>query len=293
MNSTITVPAWAEEIEATPTVGKVVITGHGRVEDVATIPAELRRSQDLLRRYVPVVEWNRKKGIPPPHVEFARAETPEQQLDFVRKYGPVWGEVLSPLEPLVVSQDLRVLAREQKVFGLAFELVGETKRSEPDIDRLEALCLDVLKIGGFAPGRGFEAMLDSVSKRAGVPSSFKRGSVHERQLTNLFFTYHAHGMIGMVLDRFPSTLVFFAGRPAELPQHRPEGILPMLVYMLRRDYLSETWPYSRCANKECQTLFARERSNQKFCSAICSRLQRGREYWHKAGKARRQDRRTR
>jgi hypothetical protein len=84
-----------------------------------------------------------------------------------------------------------------------------------------------------------------------------------------------------------------ANTPVEAPgwDLTCSGIRPVLYYILRREYLHASG-IGICRNIECRDLFDIQRSGQEFCGDACSRLQRQREYWQRAGKKLRK-RRTR
>jgi hypothetical protein len=75
----------------------------------------------------------------------------------------------------------------------------------------------------------------------------------------------------------------------ELPAYDPAGILPVLYFMLRQDYVRGKI-IAMCARPSCGAFFAVKRFGQRFCSARCSRLQRQREYWQRTGKQARRER---
>jgi hypothetical protein len=292
MRDRITVPAWANRIRVEQLSKSLLVAGDARVQDAVALASRLPSvSKGLLDRYVPLVEVGRKQGIVPPHLEFAQAKERNAQIAFVEKYGPIWGDVMETMPRIIVEQQMRILKREQRIFSIVASMVAEVRRERrANIKQLESLCLRLLSEGGFAPGLGHEAILHSIVQQ-NLPMVLESGSKEERRMMEDFYTYHAHWMIGIAADRFPPKLTYFAGHPVELPPHSLEGVLPMLYFLLRRDYLAADRRISSCANVNCRTLFAIERSGQKFCSSECSALQRGRDYWHQAGKKRRQERR--
>jgi hypothetical protein len=231
-------------------------------------------------------------------LEFALVTRTKDQIAFVSKYGPVWGNVIKGEEQqIVVEQKLAFLAQEQRIFSIVASMVAEVRtEAKPDIQQLELLCGLLLSCGfdKFSPASDREAILDSMWDQQGIPKNFipRPRSIQLRRMAEQYFTYHAHWMIGTALDRFPPQLTYFAGRPAELPAHRFEGVLPILYFMLRKDYLATDKRIASCANANCRKLFSAERAGQRFCSSECSALQRGRDYWVRAGKRRRSERRA-
>ena len=304
MTEKLTVPAWAERITVEQLPKKLFARGEGRVSNLVVSVTELRsKSQDLLAQYVPTLEWSKKRGALPPHLQFATAVRLKEQIDFVRRFGPVWGTVRQKGVPILVEQRLERLEEEQRVFALAARLLVELRKNKAAVPgRLLELVVGLHIENRFLSvlfEAGYEDMLGVAIKRAGVPKVQIFGDPnmpltrHDHLLTEQLSLHLAHWTLCELLNRFPPFLLFVFGQRAELPRHRPEGILPMLYYMLRRDYLAEEKRVTICDNSSCGTLFAVERTNQRFCSARCSKLQRGRRYWYERGKERRRERTNR
>jgi hypothetical protein len=303
MRDTITVPAWADEIALTRKRSGLLVCGTGRVPDLAAFVTDRNGlSKSALARYVPAITVGDKRRGRPPHIEFALATRRAAQIKFVAKFGPVWGVVRQVEPTILVEQDITALETEQATFQTATELVGHLQAANRDIRRivLSFLELAVQNRIGLPEEPGHRAMFQSFIERTGTQGSrvlsepkweSEEGLLPWDHSLDPFYEQYAHWTLCRLFNRFPPTLIFFDGRPAELPPHRPEGILPVLYFMLRSDYLATDKRIGSCANVECRKLFAIERAEQRFCSARCSALQRGRDYWRRTGKKRRRERR--
>jgi hypothetical protein len=299
MSDRLTVPAWAAKIDVKRFRGKLLVQGSGRVPNLTVFASSSQAdSSGPLSQYVPTISIGEKRWGLPPHLKFATAMTQRAQIAFVAKYGPIWGVVKRSEPAVLVEQDLDVLRDEQERFFKATTLAEELRNTgELDMERISLLFLE-LAIGCRVglPVAGHLKMFSALEEKWGLPdlvlledpASLKRDPRMET-----WYEYCAHWTLCRLLNRFQPELTFFDGRPAELPRHAPEGILPVLYFMLRSDYLSTERRIATCENTSCKQLFAIERSGQRFCSSKCSTLQRGRDYWHRKGKERRRARRGR
>jgi hypothetical protein len=94
-----------------------------------------------------------------------------------------------------------------------------------------------------------------------------------------------HHVLCELVNAFSLRVSLWGDTPVEAPDWdlTCSGIRPVLYYMLRREYLQASG-IAICRNTECRDVFEIERSGQEFCGDACSRLQRQREYWQRAGK---------
>jgi hypothetical protein len=308
----IAIPAWAKTIRVETRRSKLIVVGEGRIDDPVAFASDPRlRATDELGSYVPLMGDGRE-GNDCPHLEFANASDFEKQVAFVKKYGPIQGVVQKKGPPLRVEQDLADLQRKQRVFARAAKVVAEIrenlqkkrtkKQRMQSAERLGRLAFDLETDADLpAPDDRHAAMLNAVMKKEGISKTFE-AMVDEftedyegldntdRQIEHHFFEYSAHWMLGRLLNLYQPSVTFFYGRAAELPDHRPEGILPILYFMLRRDYLGMSRSVASCSNNRCGKLFASVRVRQRFCCVDCSKSQRDREYWERAGKKKRRER---
>jgi hypothetical protein len=97
-------------------------------------------------------------------------------------------------------------------------------------------------------------------------------------------TSASHHVICELVNAFAPLVYLWGDAPVEVPHwDLIGGIRPILYYILRREYL-KAGGINICRNTECRDLFEIERLGQEFCSDVCSRLQRQREYWQDRGK---------
>jgi hypothetical protein len=70
--------------------------------------------------------------------------------------------------------------------------------------------------------------------------------------------------------------------PHEMHGYIRFGIRPLLYNLLRRQFFNPR-DLASCKNTVCRNFFSIERLGQEYCSEICSRQQRQRDYWKKKG----------
>lgn len=93
-----------------------------------------------------------------------------------------------------------------------------------------------------------------------------------------------HGVICELVNAFRPIVYVWGDTPVEAPEYDlTGGIRPVLYYILRREYLHAAG-VGVCRNTQCLEVFDIERASQEFCSELCSRRQRQREYWQERGK---------
>lgn len=199
-----------------------------------------------------------------------------------------------------MEQSIPRLLREQRIFKAAVNLMyllGTLPWSEKDEDLVTAFFYWYRRASLRASGKsdriqlidGETLLVHTISGdvlRSGVysdPSDQALGVSH-------VLYYLGHWKICELLKRFPPVLTFFAHRGGELPQHRREGILPALYFMLRQDYMAEGERLGICANEDCRAVFAITRHGKIYCSIQCSQLQRQRDYWRSKGSDKRRNR---
>jgi hypothetical protein len=258
------------------------------------------KSADLLLEYSRFA--NNSKPIPgqlrggrlAPHVQFANANTHEELIEFVKKYGPVNGNLKAP-GPLAkdrtaieVVESLARLRREQTIFASVLKLVGFLKEGS-DLETARTLGDLALACSQQAPPGNqnleeeylwqllirakHDGLKDNVNALEGFLRNLRAGSAKE-------FGWYA---LCVLLSNFPPVIVPVKDGLIEMPPQNNAGILPALVFMLRRDCLLDN-EIRLCGQRDCGKFFKVERGGQMFCSTECSRLQRQREYWATKGK---------
>ena len=99
-----------------------------------------------------------------------------------------------------------------------------------------------------------------------------------------------HYVICELVNAFRPVVYVWGDTPVEAPEHDlTGGIRPVLYHILRQEYLHAAG-VGVCRNMQCLEVFDIERAGQEFCSELCSRRQRQREYWQERGKKVRQRR---
>ena len=307
--TTLAVPAWAERITVERDGEQLIVRGEGRT-GLATRQG-MASQNDLLWQYAQFTKpWTGKDrtGTRLPHIQFANAMTDEDLIGFVRRFGPLLASVssLSDRNP-VVTQDLRVLRRERLLFAGAIRLLPEINRDKRRNGAVVAEALAEISEGTVRSAplvkmherreryevHEHKLALVNVFRDMGEEGGFSDSavvstSIKELRDRELLWKYGQRALC-LLLNRYPPLFLPVAGRIMEAPPYDVGGILPVLYYMLRQDFLREQ-PSGICARVECGRFFVIERSGQRFCCAECSRLQRQREYWNDKGKARRQER---
>ena len=303
MPDQVVVPAWAETINVRRRRNSLIVVGRRRYDQPTGYASRLTPSpKGLFRSSGPVIWERRFDDAIPPHLEFVRATSTSKQEEFVRKYGPVNGTLRRVVKDkereeitaeIRAEQQLETLQTEQARFSLLSHLVSELKQTKLNYSRLGSLIMDLEAETPFEIGQtgGEAAMLTSEFAERSVKKTFETlledGDLDQPKIEGLFILQSAHLAIAKWLNKYPPYVTFFAGQPAELPLHQPQGILPALYFLLRRDYLSSRRCLAECALEDCGIVFPVTRSGQRFCCPEHSRLQRGRDYWRRRGNKRR------
>src|SRR5262245_24238739 len=123
------VPMWADQITLKRDGDLLSISGECRIAFVGTTDQKRPLEGDLLRIYANSTK--RPKNSVSPHLQFANAETESTLVEFIRRYGPVWGRVrLQKILPnnqhtvakIWAEETLKEAAREQWLFSRMVKL---------------------------------------------------------------------------------------------------------------------------------------------------------------------------
>ena len=120
------IPPWADRIEVESFDHHLAVTGIGTCFDPIEAETVDDRDWDLLRAFDAGRRAPRDRSRMVPHLLFARAQTPDLQVDFVRQFGPVLSNSVSytpEFDGLVARQDIAILDWEQKLFSGMFEMI--------------------------------------------------------------------------------------------------------------------------------------------------------------------------
>jgi hypothetical protein len=250
-----------------------------------------------------------KLGLDAPHVAFANANSDEELIQFVERFGPIVAKTWKMLPvvagpgkpkrgdppmqlPMRARQDLGELRNEQKIFRSALALVAELGKRDSEFNFDEAQ----RRIAQIAEGievwpRQWSRERDQRQK---VPlwringESIKRvvGLARSERDRILAPQVGARIVLCELINAFPG-LVF--PNPPEMHSYILYGIRPLLYSILRREFLQPR-EVAICANTQCRAFFEVQRVGQRFCNPLCSRRQRQREYWRDTGTVRRGER---
>jgi hypothetical protein len=286
------IPKWARHIQATKEDNLVIVTGESpySVGDDPLISAQSGPGKS---------RWM--------HIEFANAETEPELLDFVSEYGPVDGSFVGKVEQrgatklsfdtqrwllgraptrsermsgfkkqgfkkVTVEQPIKKLREAQESIAAATRLValGQLETLAP-YETMDRLCGRIARsLGAEGPLLSVQDQLDFIKSGVASKKTIKQFEQTEALL--------AGDLLRQFLDKFPPRLGRVRDRTVELPGYDETGILPILCYLLRQDFLSDVRTIGIC--ERCRRLFVVRRRGAQFCSAECSQLKRALDYYH-------------
>ena len=251
-----------------------------------------------------------RTGKRSPHIQFANADTDKKLISFVNHFGPVVSSALKERwtkdgHLLLARQEMEELRNERLLFHSVLVLVAVLGSSrEVEVERVVKCITQIASLVAHWPAQREREHLARRNKQDRQPSWYF-GQQELRAITNewasstrdpsqfkdkahAFFAMYdpirsGHWIVCELLNAFGPTVFLWGEHGVEGPSlDLRYGIRPLLYYMVRRAYL-RPGSVDMCANQQCRDLFEIERANQQFCNEICSRQQRQREYWKKAG----------
>ncbi|HEY6764831.1 MAG TPA: hypothetical protein VI386_08660 [Candidatus Sulfotelmatobacter sp.] len=206
-------------------------------------------------------------------------------------------------EDLVVREDINTLIREQRLFRAAVLLLRELRGKRQDRVVIRSLLSEIRKhypsetisdkwnnlrlqglIVTFAMAeptftqdsknqiRPDKMTLEKLRYDAILPGPKRTKEGLEKQrkkaasLQN-HIVVGAHGVLCGLFNRFPLRMFSCAQGAIELPSYDREGILPILYFLLRRDYRDRHYLIKMC--KECGATFKPERGDPDCCERKC------------------------
>jgi len=249
-------------------------------------------------------------GVDAPHARFANASSEAELIQFVRDFGPIHAnsvkeDLVRARGRLVAIQNMELLRAEQMVFRQCVDILAEIKKG-PDADTSAAfqavveICFRVAKWP-----RQWRAEKKAREDEQTVPiwrftqrdfenvEAWKAFSGPEPEWIGSQYDEldAANSVLCLILNAFIPHVQHWDDITVEGPHWDIRyGVRPCLYYALRNAYLGRS-PLEKCQNSECQKVFVPDRAGQQFCSDVCSRLQRQRDYWKTRGSKRRQERR--
>lgn len=281
------------------------------------------RASDVFHAYRKSISKLKGENRQSPHIEFANANDDDKLDRFVRRFGPIvvtsfrkedaiipsgLDEPCETTRPLIVGlQDWTELRNEQRMFHAAITLVAELQREgESNLEIIKQRICTINELAGDwvrqckrerrlrMSGAGYDKNpkwfwgSDSCRTLEFAQAStvvtylpFGRSDAGLRRAEILRV---GHSVICELVNAFPALVQTWGETVVEAPHWDLScGIRPVLYHLLRREYLSKSG-IAVCRNASCRSLFEIERSEQHYCSDICSRKQRQREYWETTGK---------
>jgi hypothetical protein len=262
------IPKWAQGITAEKRDNVIVVVGEGHYPFPGFSVA--RRADSNSRRWM--------------HIELANAETERELLAFVAKHGPVNGRTLGgELYPVAISprgfksvtveQPMAKLRDAQQAIATAARLIAVLQSGGlPSFETVNRLCCKLAEYVDQPPENPTDLEPGKWSKRTVNLATRREMSV-------------AADFLRPLLDKFPPKLARLGRRHAvELPFYDEAGVLPILYWLLRQDFLSDVRTIGIC--ERCRRLFVVRRRGAQFCSAECSQLKRALDYYHSKHKLR-------
>lgn len=301
------IPVWAEKIEVQRIRSRLIVRGMGRdsypvnpfKSEVAIRALSQNPKQPIhlefadacsivqllnfVARYGPVHGRLEAKNRPNPNKE--KIEKPRK-------------------EDLVVREDLNALIREQQLFRAAVHLLSELKKKRQDRFRIADLVSNIRQLYptdstelrkskcrmaflGFALrmaepttveiakedlSRRPRAILERLRYESILQGLKRTDEGLERQRSKAAAIQHdavvgGHGVLCEIFNRFPLRLFPCSDGAIELPSYDREGVLPILYFLLRRDYRDRHFLIKVC--KVCAITFKPERGDPDCCGRKC------------------------
>jgi hypothetical protein len=317
---------WAKDIRVEKSGDALQVTGTAVIsqQDVETTRDPFHSYMRAVSRY----GLDKRQGKNSFHIQFANADTEGKLIQFIQRFGPLVVSSLTSLEQkvepdsfdfertetdLIARQDWAELANEHRAYRAALRLIAELERKkQSDISVMRACILEISegvtnwpnqwlrerrlrRNGVFSPQPCWLFNEDNLrvfrsygyAAASNTPTDRLEGLVGWPPSDAVELSHH---VITDLVNAYPPVVHVWGQTPVEAPDwDLTFGIRPLLYYILRRQYL-QTSGIAVCRNVECRAVFEIERAGQEFCSDVCSRRQRQREYWKTTGKRRRKSR---
>lgn len=213
-------------------------------------------------------------------------------------------------EDVLVFQDLGVLDREQKIFRCAVrllsllqreviepsmmaEVIGQLGRLYPATTKIERKQGPKFRLMSMAftlsevsrpsklvgPNKKGRLEVDELRRRHILPKIGSNGGEIQRN-AHLRATFRnllsaGHGALCVLFNRFPLELQPCAEGAIELPKYEAESILPILYFLLRRDYKDKHYLIKMCP--VCSHSFKPQRGDSRTCGRKCQKRYNDRE----------------
>jgi hypothetical protein len=301
------IPVWAEKIEVERrSRSRLVVRGKGRnsypiiplksevaIQSLSRNPKQPMHLQFANARTVDeLLNFVAKHG--PVH---GRLES-KKRLNNERNEKPA-------KEDLVVREDLNTLIREQRLFRAAVLLLRELRGKRKDRVVIRKLVSQIGQFfpaetisNKRSKGRAhFLALALAMAEPTSIGVTKKKDPLRRQRTELESLRYHSilpwekstkeglekqrnkaavlqhhsvvggHGVLCDLFNLFPLRMFPCADGAIELPSYDREGILPILYFLLRRDYRDRHYLIKMC--KECGATFKPERGDSEFCDRKC------------------------
>lgn len=283
-NVKLAIPIWARQIEVERRDDYLMVTGRGHMHipyDVKLLATDEMAKVDMLQRF----RWygleraeRSGRGGDAGVYQFASADSDEKLIDFVSRFGPVWGVVRAKdyendgFSTLTVAQDMEVLRDERRRFASITKLLQQLNRNGR-VNR-DVVMEQLLEIPWLAP---YGQILNG---------GFQYGGPTDQKAATRYWANHA---LCMELNYYRPKLVPFQGDVYEMPEMSDEGIRNEIYWQLRLDYLAQR-AIGTCLN--CGGHFPVYKRGSRACGESCRRALRNRKYWRKNKRTVNRNRRT-
>lgn len=284
---------WANEIEVKLVGDRLLIFGFNPKK---LVPQDLL---ELFHEYAFAPTRGREpKG---PHLEFANAESDEEMIGFIKKWGPVaapwiteqswskensrllWGVQVSPskqgaYEATITGckkavESLRRVRAAQAVVAAAVNLLKVSREENPKRQAMMSTTNQLVEALMSQRDTLIDSELSSnflISKCKLIRDEAER-TLGARELSGL-----CRELLCTVVNQFPENLISTKGGVLSVP-FAGHGVLPLLMFMLRQD-LTGGRRILTC--EKCGDYFLRRRVGERACSS-CKGALRSQRYYMK------------
>jgi hypothetical protein len=294
--------AWASEIKVRVTPDRLFVSGN-----VLLLDGQVQWFRDSFFRYGESVKaqiGQQRTGISSPHIQFANASTDEKLIAFVREFGPVVAssisEVYSGTTPtLKAEQSMDTLRRERQIYAALLTLLAELDEgtSKASIERIRSGISEIVQgvwywADQFKREQRWRTAQDQLSpwwhfdQKAWewIVNLSVSAKLNDPPFAGPDPVTSGHLVFCALINAFRTEVQFFGDQRLEAPVSNSLlfGVRPVLYHILKYEYLRRN-AIRICGNVLCNQLFAVERAGQQFCSSLCSRKQRQRDYFRERG----------
>jgi len=269
--NTPVLPVWARVIRVVQFGTKWHVHGEGRKLGYP-LHSSLRIEDEVARN------WGAGSEM---CAQFGNAQSNQELLNFIGKYGPIEGTQVPINEnwyasgrelDITIEQDVAVANKFQTAMRAFLSLISNIEAQ----DTLGMMnCLGALEPFDPADSYGLSGLLELAM---GAEAAF-----YDRRDVRV----EARQVVCHIFNQFPEYLVAtHDNRPIYWPERRFNSILPELMFFLKREYLGGG-TFRICAHPKCGNIFVPRRLESRGCNEDCARKLRQIRCWPKRGQQRR------